>query len=193
MDPYMPQMQQHQRQEQHLPTEDCGAEEITAPLVFQCIKCRLIVGDSFAWVNADKDLRSVALHAKPANIRVGTEVEWSRGGIDLGSTYVLTYCHGCGNVLGKVYHTTPRKFDYIRDLIMIDLDQVTTYQLGQYLNDGAIPADLISMPNARMLQLSVDMVKDVLLVMHDRLSNMEHKLGQSSSMGPESELRDLGL
>ena len=57
----MPQMQ-HQRQEQQLPTEDCSAEEITAPLVFQCIKCRLIVCDSFAWVNADKDLRSVALH-----------------------------------------------------------------------------------------------------------------------------------
>ncbi|CAG8811266.1 24074_t:CDS:2, partial [Racocetra persica] len=58
--------------------------EFTGPLVFQCITCKVIVGDSFAFVAAERDLNSVALYAKPHNIRVGTELAWSKEGADIG-------------------------------------------------------------------------------------------------------------
>jgi hypothetical protein len=35
--------------------------EVDAPLVFQCITCRAIVGDSFSWVNADEELQIITL------------------------------------------------------------------------------------------------------------------------------------
>ena len=36
-------------------------EVVIAPLVFQCKKCKLIVGDSYTWVSADENLRTVTL------------------------------------------------------------------------------------------------------------------------------------
>ncbi|CAG8441487.1 1449_t:CDS:2 [Diversispora eburnea] len=149
-----------------IPEHDRVKHELTGPLVFQCLKCKVIVGDSFAWVTADKDLNSISLYAKPHNIRVGTELLWSKEGIDVGSTYILMYCDGCNNILGKVWRTTPRKLDYLR------------YALGAYLDPNTTPSDVHTLPSARMQQVTINKLQDMVLLLHQRLSAMECNTGQ---------------
>lgn len=46
--------------------DDAGADgEVDAPLVFQCSKCRTIVGDSFSWVGSDKEMNTISLKGTP--------------------------------------------------------------------------------------------------------------------------------
>ena len=39
-----------------------GGEGVVAPLVFQCIKCNTIIGDSWSFQSSDKDLKSITLN-----------------------------------------------------------------------------------------------------------------------------------
>ena len=50
----------------HHPSAVEGTEpqEITAPVVFQCAKCHLIVGDSLTFANADETTQSITLSGK---------------------------------------------------------------------------------------------------------------------------------
>lgn len=41
--------------------EDKDEAEETLPLVFQCTGCLSILGDSFSWVCADQNLRTISL------------------------------------------------------------------------------------------------------------------------------------
>ncbi|CAB4375780.1 unnamed protein product [Rhizophagus irregularis] len=159
-------------------------QEITGPLVFQCLKCRLIVGDSFAFVTADRDLNSVVLYAKPHNIRVGTDLLWSREGIDIGSTYIMIYCNGCNLTLGKVWRTTPRKLDYIRDLYTLNLDCVMIYQLGDFIDPNSTPTDIHTLPSSRMQQISINKLKDMILILNERITTLEHTLDKRVNKTP---------
>lgn len=56
------------------PTE-AGAHEassptITAPLVFQCLKCKNVLGDSFAMLSSDEATRTVALSGEEVCVSV---------------------------------------------------------------------------------------------------------------------------
>ncbi|CAG8601895.1 1544_t:CDS:2 [Funneliformis caledonium] len=157
-------------------------QEITGPLVFQCLKCRLIVGDSFAFVTADRELNSVVLYAKPHNLRLGTDLLWSREGIDVGSTFNLIYCIDCNSTIGKVWRTTPRKFDYIRDLYSLNLDRVMIYQLGDFIDPKSTPSDTHTLPSARMQQISINKLKDMILMLNERITTMEHALSKCANM-----------
>ncbi|CAG8501808.1 10374_t:CDS:2 [Ambispora gerdemannii] len=182
--PQSPQQQKIQQAKKVLPVPGFSEEPIEAPLVFQCSECLIIVGDSFAWVSADQDLSSIVLFgwfpkelfAKPKNLRVGDDLFWSKEGVDVGSTFKMTYCSGCNKPIGKVYHTTPRQFDYLRDFYTVKLENVAIYQLGTYIKGEKIPPDMITFPSSKSLQSSIDMVKDVILVLNDRLSKMDERL-----------------
>ncbi|CAG8609871.1 6148_t:CDS:2 [Acaulospora morrowiae] len=168
------------------PEHDRVKHELTGPLVFQCLSCKIIVGDSFAWVAADRKLNSVTLYAKPHNIRVGTELLWSKEGVDIGSTYTLMYCNGCNATLGKVWRTTPRSLDYLRDLYTINLDSITIYALGAYIDVNTTPSDDHTLPSARMQQVSINKLQDMVLLLHQRISAMECSMGQQGLMTLDS-------
>ncbi|KAK9760022.1 hypothetical protein K7432_016380 [Basidiobolus ranarum] len=88
-------------------------QDISAPLVFQCNACRSIVGDSYSWVCATKELNSVSLYGKSDQVQLGEELLTSNSGFDIGSTYIPLTC-SCDVILGKVYKTTPRLLDNVR-------------------------------------------------------------------------------
>ncbi|CAI2171969.1 16330_t:CDS:2 [Funneliformis geosporum] len=175
-------------------------QEITGPLVFQCLKCRLIVGDSFAFVTADRELNSVVLYGLVL-IYYGQEKELTLEGkyeyietfnslksatthfpSRLHSTYIMIYCTGCNSTLGKVWRTTPRKLDYIRDLYSLNLDRVMIYQLGDFIDPKSTPSDTHTLPSARMQQISINKLKDMILMLNERITTMEHTLSKFVSM-----------
>lgn len=43
---------------------------ITAPLVFQCLKCKNVLGDSFAMLSSDEATKTVALSGEEVCVRV---------------------------------------------------------------------------------------------------------------------------
>ena len=67
---------------------------ITSHLVFQCIKCNIIVGDSTSFQTSNEDLQVIILSGA-SNIQKGTDVFTSKSGIDIGSTYFSFNCKGC--------------------------------------------------------------------------------------------------
>eukprot|EP00053_Salpingoeca_punica_P016844 m.160644 g.160644 ORF g.160644 m.160644 type:complete len:204 (-) comp17055_c1_seq1:482-1093(-) len=151
-------------------TSNASGQEIDAPLVFQCARCFRIVGDSFAWVSASQELNTLTLSAAKS-IHISTQMETSRKPQDLGSTYTSFSCE-CSAVLGRVYKTTGRHLDPIRDLLTFDLDAISSYKLGS--SDTAAPVeDVLDIPTARGLQDQMLKVQNVILVMNERLQAVE--------------------
>ncbi len=105
------------------------------PLVFQCSKCRTIIGDSLAWVGAYEELAAVTLHHVSASaIRTRKNLVTSQNAFDLGSTFVILECRVCDELIGRMYKTTPKHLDDIRDCYSLDAKSVDSYQLGGETN-----------------------------------------------------------
>mmetsp|Transcript_19517 Transcript_19517/g.36375 ORF Transcript_19517/g.36375 Transcript_19517/m.36375 type:complete len:213 (+) Transcript_19517:147-785(+) len=107
------------------PVED----EVSSPLVFQCLKCNLIVGDSYSFHCANPEQHTISLSAA-SNIKRVSELFTSFSGSDIGSTYVNFTCSGCQSPLGKYYVTTSSDLDDLREVFTFDANCVASYELG---------------------------------------------------------------
>eukprot|EP00898_Chlorokybus_atmophyticus_P004266 jgi/Chlat1/4840/Chrsp31S04873 len=110
-----------------------GEEAAAAVVVFQCGRCRAVVGDSTALVRHPlaRDLAAITLHAA-SNIQVADSTcpQASTSGADAGSTYLVLKCKACGTAVGRVYRATPRHLDVIRDMLTFSTDALCSYQIG---------------------------------------------------------------
>ncbi|KAI9296723.1 hypothetical protein K502DRAFT_323649 [Neoconidiobolus thromboides FSU 785] len=129
--------------------EKTRGEQVSAPLVIFCSNCRAIVGDSYSWLGADSELRSFSLYDKSKEVIVNEELETSKQGIDIGSTFTTMNCSSCEAYLGKVYKTTPRSLDHIRDMYTFSIDKVSLYQLGPSEHSS----DFFALKNEQMMDL----------------------------------------
>lgn len=73
-------------------------DNLISPLVFQCLKCRNIVGDSFSFSSSNNERQTISLHTA-TNIKRIHEFHTSKNGYDIGSTYIIFVCQIC-----EVYH-----------------------------------------------------------------------------------------
>ena len=65
--------------------DNCQEEqEIVNPLVFQCVNCKGIVGDSFSWLSADQELNAITLTSKSHIVIAEDILNFSNEGIDKG-------------------------------------------------------------------------------------------------------------
>lgn len=103
---------------------------ISAPLVFQCVKCKVIVGDTFCMQSSNEALQSVTLTAA-SNIKRSHDIFTSKSGVDVGSTYFSFTCSGCDHALGNYYLTTSKDLDDLRERFTIFIANVTSYELGK--------------------------------------------------------------
>jgi hypothetical protein len=69
-------------------------DEVSAPVVFQCIKCNVIIGDSFAIHSTNPDEQTITLSAA-SHIKRCPELFTSYNGHDIGSTYIILKCSAC--------------------------------------------------------------------------------------------------
>ncbi|WFD30784.1 hypothetical protein MSPP1_001808 [Malassezia sp. CBS 17886] len=111
---------------------ESGASPLSPPaLAFQCVGCRSIVGDSFSWATAQRRLSLIVLHEATDRVEVRPPLVVSADGEPCaGSTYVRLHCAQCGRSLGRMYRSTPRDLDELRDAFSFFVDAVTVYQLG---------------------------------------------------------------
>ena len=116
---------------------------ISAPLIFQCGSCKVIVGDSFSFVESREDVRMISLTAA-SNIQRSADVYTSKTGSDIGSTYFSFACSVCNNDLGKYYLTTSKDLDSLREKFTFYVDAISSYELGHAqhgnLYDAASPS-----------------------------------------------------
>ena len=99
-------------------------EEVSAPVVFQCFKCNLVVGDSFAFRCADRDRQTITLSAA-SNITRTSDIYTSSSKFDYGSTYITFNCLGCEVIIcmffcvpAALYHNF---LEYPRKILFDDL------------------------------------------------------------------------
>lgn len=85
-------------------TENSAAEaespgdSLPSPLVFQCGKCRIIIGDSFSFSSSSQQNQTITL-ATASNIKRIPEFHTSTTGPDVLSSYVMFHCENCEVVI----------------------------------------------------------------------------------------------
>ena len=98
----------------------------------QCLQCRVVVGDSTAFVLGDPELKVAAL-AGASSVNVDDANSGnvcSTSGRDAGSVASAMRCASCARRLGVVYRSTPRELDALRGLFCFDTDKICSYELG---------------------------------------------------------------
>ena len=141
-------------------------------VVLQCRSCRTIVGDTSSLVMKN---RGVIAIETATSVTRAPETRTSKEGNDRGCTYSLLSCSTCEATLGRLYLTTPRAMDNMRDCYTFDTAALSTYAVGSAADDAA---PTLGAPDATdELRADLTKVQDVLLGLHTRLTNLEASLG----------------
>ncbi|KAJ8097896.1 yippee zinc-binding/DNA-binding /Mis18, centromere assembly-domain-containing protein [Lipomyces tetrasporus] len=150
-------------------------------IVFQCLSCLQIVADSTTWVRATPELRTFTLQSAPADtIMISEQLSTSHEGHDLGSTYASFSCSNCTHVLGKIYRTTPRYLDDLRDYFTFDASALKNYQIGSdEPANGPPPADTdfaILKPEPDAVAQRLAIMETVIMAMHDEVEQLKSEV-----------------
>jgi hypothetical protein len=113
-------------------TNDDDSSVISNPLVFCCMKCHAIVGDSTLIAGTNSDLQAITLIGA-SKIQREEELLTSTTSesIDKGSTYFQLSCSCCQHHLGRYYITTPRILDDLREKFTFFIQSLESYVLGR--------------------------------------------------------------
>ena len=158
---------------------EAGKQEINAPLVFQCKSCGVIVGDSWTMQSSDEGMETITL-AAASNVSRAQEPVTSKEGADMGSTFHLLHCAKCEALLGRVYLTTARQLDPLRDMFTFSTAAVTSYLLGS--SEFAAPGfgtvastgeAGVNAPPASASADDITKLQSLILVLDDRVSELE--------------------
>lgn len=117
--------------------------EVQGPLVFSCLACRTIVGDTLSLSSTNSDLQSVTLTGA-SNILRQDDLITSKTGADKGSTFFVIECQTCHKTLGKYYITTPRNLDEVREKFTLLIDHISSYELGKVQHGSIIDPAVLS-------------------------------------------------
>ncbi|KAK9388328.1 yippee zinc-binding/DNA-binding /Mis18, centromere assembly-domain-containing protein [Lipomyces mesembrius] len=150
-------------------------------IVFQCLSCLQIVADSTTWVRATPELRTFTLQSAPADtITISDQLSTSHDGHDLGSTYASFSCSNCTHILGKIYRTTPRYLDDLRDYFTFDASALKNYQIGSdEPANGPPPADsdfAILKPEPDAVAQRLAIMETVIMAMHDEVEQLKSEV-----------------
>jgi len=157
----------------------------SSAVVFQCLGCAAVLGDSSAFACSHAGLRTISLRAA-SHVRVlDDEPETSKEGVDAGSTFFAVKCSGCDAQVGKVYLTTPRALDLMRDAFSLDSDRLKNYVLGEHEltlgedlpENGQVETREEHQIEERMAQVEEQLLKveNLLLLYNERLERLEEE------------------
>ncbi len=71
-----------------------GSYSLSAPLIFQCIGCRIVVGDSFSFVCSNERKQTMTL-SSALNVKSLPGFQTSMDEYDVASSYTLYSCKNC--------------------------------------------------------------------------------------------------
>ncbi|XP_054753155.2 uncharacterized protein LOC129258933 [Lytechinus pictus] len=163
------------------------------PAVFQCQHCNVIISDSIAFIAAHDDLKSITLNSVNASVELSTKLITSTDGIDQGSTFSPLVCRGCKTVLGKVYKTTPRPLDDLRDYFTIDVNKLSVYQVGSTDSSSLPESDtpFQQFTNLKTLKETTLKLQVLMCAMHQRIQNIEQSLEIEDTNPSENPLQSM--
>ena len=121
--------------------------QVTGPLVFSCLKCKSIVGDSFSLLSSNEEANTITLSAS-SNIQRPKEMYTSYESLDEGSTYFPIMCKFCQQSLGRYYVTTSTDLDHLREKFTFNIDSITSYELGKAQHGKMLEVTVLSLPVA---------------------------------------------
>lgn len=185
---------------------DEGELKISGPLVFSCMKCRSIVGDSFSFMSSNEATRTITL-AAASNINRTNDLFTSYESLDEGSTYFSVLCRECKETLGRYYVTTSSDLDDLREKFTFNIDAITSYELGKVQHGKRPEPAVLSFPvaeDAPSAAVTIEAVQeDVTKVRRNRpistfvtilmfLYNFIAFLGAARAGGPCAAVRRVG-
>ncbi|XP_038049302.1 uncharacterized protein LOC119722954 isoform X2 [Patiria miniata] len=98
-------------------------------------------------------------------------------GIDLGSTYIHLLCKQCNEVVGKIYKTTSRQLDSLRDLYTLSIHHITSYQVGSRGQRADVGLqETLDLPTAKSLKDSILKIQVMICALNNRILNIENAL-----------------
>ncbi|XP_022082563.1 uncharacterized protein LOC110974910 isoform X3 [Acanthaster planci] len=98
-------------------------------------------------------------------------------GIDLGSTYIHLLCKQCNEVVGRIYKTTSRQLDSLRDLYTFSAHQISSYQIGSGQQRASVGLqDMLDLPTAKSLKDSILKTQVMICALNNRILNIENAL-----------------
>ncbi|WFD37966.1 uncharacterized protein MJAP1_000914 [Malassezia japonica] len=185
------------------------ADKAPPALVFQCARCLTVVGDSFSWITAQRQLSMIVLREAAEKVAVvGPVITSSEPGQGLGSTYSVLQCTHCTQHLGRQYHETPRALDELRSAFSFHVDAIIVYQLGSTSATGhpsSIPKEIQHTPDEHGKEpeakpeapresasdnaSEMDKIRTLLMVLGERLMRVEQHLHLSPTSNTEDTSR----
>lgn len=156
------------------------------PVLFQCIHCRNIVGDSLSLISTSETLKVVVVSSCTSVTKSprSTTVE--------SSTFCDVNCSRCRNPLGKLYSSSPD--ESLTQGVAFDVDSLQSYVLGSAVMTGsAIPetsreiarAESTLPPTAEdKLRSELLKVQTIILLMNERLQSLETEVALGR-IGPQ--------
>jgi len=156
---------------------------INQVLVFQCHKCLSIVGDSTAFICADTQMKTITLKAVSCvSLSCSTkDLETSKDGPSIGSTYSSFRCAHCKIILGRAYKTTASNLDSVRDLFTFDSDMIVTFQIGSYQQIATSislnpPPVIPTIQDYQRQEAKLLKIEQMMLFFKEHISSLEVKL-----------------
>eukprot|EP00762_Andalucia_godoyi_P000477 ANDGO_03088.mRNA.1 Kinetochore protein mis18 len=157
-------------------------ETIANPLVFQCEKCRVILGDTFSLVTADGEMQMVCLELASPHVVVDKDafLVSPASARDAGSTFHILKCASCKAVLGRQYKTTDAAMDPWRGKFALSTKSISSYQLGK----GSQGIDQLFSTYHSLSRVSEDLLKvqQMLILFSERIQALE----QAAAVVPSS-------
>lgn len=164
------------------PISNDAAGEVKQPVIFQCDKCLSIVGDSIAYVQADESTGTITLAAMRGVACKENSLQTSKAGKDIGCTFVSVHCKQCDVALGKMYKTTSREFDPIRDYYTLKLEALRGYELGKYDQEAKVGEGLGIPPEIREIREKLYRIEQMIVVYDERFQRLEKLIGIESGV-----------
>ncbi|XP_028669522.1 protein Mis18-alpha [Erpetoichthys calabaricus] len=145
------------------------------PSLFCCGRCRVVLGDSIAWIGNDQEEIAFVFSGVSHNVHVKGKKLISGIAETNGCIFFPLVCDGCFSTVGKVYRATPKHLDYKKNVFFLFANAVTSYKLGstnENVSEFEIE-DTVTLEHVSYLMMEIKKMKEVLLVMESRLSALE--------------------
>ncbi|KAL6076681.1 Protein Mis18-alpha [Balamuthia mandrillaris] len=157
------------------------------PMVFQCLQCLQIIGDSFSVVGACGE-HSVTLKALPGGFVDEEKMLISTEGPDQKSAYNPVYCTKCKATLGRWYFATPPHLFTLHNNFALFQNTFCSYQLGTGITnsseDGGSPStQQLSIHN---LYSHLALIQRGILALSERMAMIEQAMPQQPSSSSSS-------
>jgi len=152
------------------------------PLVVFCSNCKTILGDTNSFVCTHAELKTITLRSAYSVKLTRDEVETPTKGLAAGSTFHRIYCDSCAQCVGKVFLSTTRDLDPMRDVYTFDSKAIRSYELSEGRGSrggahddagGGQQASAVLAERLEVLETQMLKVENLMLLFNERIDVLE--------------------